>query len=68
MKDPTRDGEPLEDAASHGDVDAPRASDVAAWARRRRRDEEDALGPEGRILLALSLGLRARALAALGRR
>lgn len=45
----------------------PPREDLTAWARRRRRESEDALGAEGRIRLALTLGLRARALAALVR-
>lgn len=43
---------------------APPREDVASWARRRQREAEEALGPEGRIRLALTLGLRARALGA----
>jgi hypothetical protein len=35
---------------------------VAAWARLQQRAKEDALGPEGRMKLALRLGLRARAI------
>ncbi len=46
---------------------APR-EDVAAWARRTQREKEAALDAEGRIRLALRLGLRARALATLVRR
>ena len=47
-------------------TDAPRES-LAARMKRQQREAEDALGPEGRIRLALALGLRARALAALVR-
>ena len=35
---------------------------VAEWARLQQRAKEDALGPEGRMKLALRLGLRARAM------
>lgn len=36
--------------------------DLAARLKRQQREAEEALGPEGRIRLALTLGLRARAL------
>ncbi len=36
--------------------------DLSARMKRRQREAEEALGPEGRIRLALTLGLRARAL------
>ncbi|MBI5514744.1 MAG: hypothetical protein HY909_13295 [Deltaproteobacteria bacterium] len=44
------------------------AETCAEWARRRQREKEAALGAEGRILLALRLGQRARALQRLLRR
>jgi len=45
---------------------APPRPSLRAQARAAQRAKEDALGPEGRIKLALTLGLRAKALQRLG--
>ena len=43
-------------------IPAPEGRSVAEWAKLQQRAKEDALGPEGRMKLALRLGLRARAI------
>jgi hypothetical protein len=45
---------------------APPRLSLRDQARAEQRAKEDALGPEGRIKLALTLGLRAKALQRLG--
>lgn len=45
---------------------APPRRSLRAQAQAAQRAKEDALGPEGRIKLALTLGLRAKALQRLG--
>lgn len=44
------------------DTSPPPGEDLSTRMKRQQREAEDALGPEGRIRLALTLGLRARAL------
>lgn len=46
----------------------PPTETVADWARRTQREKEAAMTPAERILLALRLGLRARAIARLAQR
>ena len=65
--------EPVSDPHNPSDLPLPEAPPrrdrgLAGWARRQQAAKEAALGPVGRIELALRLGLRARALrAAAGR-
>ena len=47
------------------DAEHPRERGVAGQLRRAQREKEEALGPLGRIELALALGLRAKALRAM---
>ncbi len=62
--DPPRDHPPT--APAQHDADAPPRLSLRDQARAEQRAKEDALGPEGRIKLALTLGLRAKALQRLG--
>lgn len=52
---------PPDPALRSSDAPAP-GEDLASWLRRRQREQEAALDAEGRIRLALRLGLRAHAL------
>ncbi len=62
--DPPPDHPPT--TPSHHNADAPPRMSLRDQARAAQRAKEDVLGPEGRIKLALTLGLRAKALHRLG--